>query len=133
MSPGDAYSILEAIAEIHNRTDKLKLVTPSDKEIDAEVVAQEIEEEKKDRAIPFSFALCNIPVGSTLQFWRTATQETNITCTVVDNKRVEYDGEIYSLTSLATKLTNSKWSVYGPCYFKYNGEWLNTIRDRIGF
>ncbi len=133
MSPEDAYSILEAIAEIHNRIDKLKLIEPSDEEVDAEGVAREIEEKKKERAIPFSFDLCHIPVGATLQFWRTATQETNITCTVVDSKKVEYEGEIYSLSALATKLANFKWTVHGPCYFKYNGEWLNDIRDRIGF
>ena len=26
----------------------------------------------------------------------------------------------------------SKWSVAGPRYFKYNGEWLNDIRKRLG-
>ena len=133
MSPEDAYSILEAIAEIHNRTDKLKLIEPSDEEVDAEGIAQEIEEKKKERAIPFSFDLCQIPIGATLQFWRTATQETDIICTVADSKKVEYEGEIYSLSALATKLTGVKWTVHGPCHFKYNGEWLNDIRDRIGF
>ena len=132
MKPEDAYSILEAIAEIHGCADKLKLIPPSNEEIDAEGIAQEIVAERKSRATPFSFSLCNIPTGATLQFWRTATQSTDMVCTVVDNKRVEYDGEVYSLSALAAKLSNVEYAVHGPCYFKYDGEWLNDIRDRLG-
>ncbi|MBQ5591926.1 MAG: GIY-YIG nuclease family protein [Clostridia bacterium] len=131
MSPEDAYSILEAIAEIHGCADKLKLIPLSNADVDAEGVAKEIVEERKSKAAPFSFSMCNIPIGATLQFWRTATQETNFTCTVVDNRRVEYQGKIYSLSSLAAKLSNVLYPVHGPCYFKYNGEWLNDIRDRL--
>ena len=34
----------------------------------------------------------------------------------------------------ATYEVNSrrKWGVAGPRYFKYNGEWLNDIRKRLG-
>ena len=49
-----------------------------------------------------------------------------------DNKHIEYEGELYSLTSFATKMVQSKHSVAGPMYFKYKGEWLNEIRDRLG-
>ncbi len=133
MKPEDAYAILEAIAEIHGCTDKLKLIEPSVEEIEAEGLAQEIVEERKERAVPFSFDLCEIPVGAELTFWRTVTQKTDITCVVVDNKKVEHEGEIYSLSALATKLLGVKYSVHGPCYFKYNDEWLNDIRDRYCF
>ncbi len=44
----------------------------------------------------------------------------------------EYDGKKWSLSALATMLTQSKWGVAGPRYFKYNGEWLNDIRRRLG-
>ena len=47
MPPEDAYSILEAIAEIHGCVDKLKLVKPSDEELVAEETAREIVEESK--------------------------------------------------------------------------------------
>lgn len=131
MTPQDAYSILEAIAEIHNCTDKLKIITPSEAEVNAETTALEIKEVKKEKVAPFAFSLCDIHQGAILQFWRTATQPTNITCTVVDDKRVEYNGELYSLSALAAKLSNVKYPVHGPCYFKYNGEWLNDIRDSL--
>ena len=130
MSPQDAYSILEAIAEIHDCTDKLKLIPPSEDELDAEMTALEIKEEKRERVAPFAFSMCNIPNGAVLQFWRTATQPTDITCVVVDDKKVEYNGEIYSLSALAAKLANVKYPLHGPCYFKYSGEWLNDIRDK---
>lgn len=31
-----------------------------------------------------------------------------------------------------TELLQVKWQVAGPRYFKYNGEWLNDIRQRLG-
>ncbi len=41
-------------------------------------------------------------------------------------------GEIWSLTALAKYFTKSKSALSGPRYFKYNGEWLNDIRQRLG-
>ena len=43
MSPEDAYSILEAIAEIHGCSDKLKLIAMNEAEKEAEETAEEIE------------------------------------------------------------------------------------------
>ena len=37
---------------------------------------------------------------------------------------------VYSLSALAQLLTGSKYSVAGPRYFKYRGEWLNDVRRR---
>ena len=56
MSAEDAYSILEAIAEIHGRLDKLKLVDMSEQEMEAEETAEEIQEERVERRAPFAFA-----------------------------------------------------------------------------
>ena len=105
MSPDDAYSILEAIAEIHGRADKLKRIAMDEAQKQAEETAQEIDE------------YCNNP---------------EIKCKVVDDKQVEYQGQKYSLSALAQILTGSKWPVAGPRYFKYKGEWLNDIRHRLG-
>ena len=131
MSPEDAYSILEAIAEIHGFEDRLKLVAPNPVEIEEEKKAEEIEEEKKERLTPFSFTLCKIPVGAKLEFWNNSTDNSGIICTVVDDKFVEYDNKRCSLTALAKMLSNTSSSIAGPRYFKYNGEWLNDIRKRL--
>lgn len=132
MSPQDAYAILEAIAEIHGCTDKLKLIPPSAEDIAAADTAEDIEEQKKERLTPFSFSLVSIPVGATVEFWNRSDDKPGATCTVVDNHNVEYDGRKWSLSALATMLTQSKCGVAGPRYFKYNGEWLNDIRRRLG-
>lgn len=129
MSPEDAYSILEAIAEIHGCADNLTLVQPTEAEVVAEETAQEIVEERKERLSPFSFNKCNIPVGAELEFYLTATNATGIMCTVVDDKHVEYQGRRLSLSALASELSG-KSPVAGPRYFKYNGQWLNDIRAR---
>ena len=113
MSPEDAYSILEAIAEIHGCADKLKRI--------------DIDAEHKERQSPFRFSMCNIQPGEEIEY----CNNPEIKCTVVDDKTVSYQGQSYSLSSLAQLLTGSKYSVAGPRYFKYKGEWLNDIRHRL--
>ncbi len=132
MTPEDAYSILEAIAEIHGCSDKLKLIPPSKEDVEAADTAEEIKEQKRDRATPFAFSLCQIPVGATIEYCNSRDKKSGLTCTVIDDHSVEYDGKKWSLSALATMLTQSKWGVAGPRYFKYNGEWLNDIRARLG-
>lgn len=127
MSPEDAYSILEAIAEIHGRTDKLKLIAMDEEQKQAEETAQEIDAEHKERLAPFRFSLCNIQPGEVIEY----CNNPEIRCTVVDDKQVAYQGQRYSLSALAQLLTGSTWSVAGPRYFKYKGEWLNDIRHRL--
>lgn len=128
MSPEDAYSILEAIAEIHGCTDKLKLVAPTDEETTAEQTAQEIDTESTERASNFSFGKCGIPVGEKIEY----CDNPEITAAVVDDRNVEYKGEVMSLTALAKLLSGKKYSIAGPKFFKYHGEWLNDIRHRLG-
>ena len=131
MPPEDAYAILEAIAEIHGCGDKLKLAKPSEDELVAEETAREIVEESKERAAPFRFSMCNIPMGSEIEFCCRGNDNTGKVCTVVDDRHVSYEGRALSLSALASELTG-KTPVQGPSYFKYNGEWLNDIRERNG-
>lgn len=131
MSAEDAYSILEAIAEIHGYVNKLTRVKPSEAEEIAEETAQEIVEERKERIAPFSFFKCNIPIGAELVFFANSHDTSGITCTVIDDKYVEYQGQKYSLSALAAQLVG-RGPLAGPRYFKYNGEWLNDVRHRLG-
>ena len=127
MSPEDAYSILEAIAEIHGCADKLKRITMNEAQKQAEETAQEIDAEHKERQSPFRFSMCNIQPGEEIEY----CDNPGIRCTVVDDKTVSYQGQTYSLSALAQLLTGSKYSLAGPRYFKYKGEWLNNIRHRM--
>lgn len=123
MSAEDAYAILEAIAEIHGCTDKLKLITPNEEERRAEATAEEV---KKERAANFSFSEAQIPVGAVLEYY----DDASITCTVVDDRRVEYQGEIMYLTGVAKQILGKNSGVAGPKYFKYKGAWLWDVENR---
>ena len=52
---------------------------------------------------------------------------------VVSDRKVEYQGKEMSLTAAAKLISGKKYSIAGPRFFKYKGEWLNDIRARIGF
>ena len=131
MSAEDAYSILEAIAEINNRKSKLKRIAPTKDEENDEQIANDVEEETKDRLTPFNFDMVNIKPGEKITFTNIASNNNGVECEVVNSKQVEYKDIKYSLSALAAKLSNSKYSVAGPRYFKYKGEWLNDLRKRL--
>ena len=126
MSPEDAYSILEAIAEIHNRTDKLKLIEPDAVAQSDESIAEEIQTETRIRGANFTFSEWEIPVGAILEYYKNP----DIKCTVVDDRKVEYEGEIMFLTSVAKKITGKQSGIAGPRYFKYKGTELWDIEGR---
>ena len=128
MAPEDAYAILEAIAEINGQTDKLKRVTMTAEEKAAEETAEEVDAAHMERLSPFAFSKCQIIPGEEVEWYA----DSNMKFKVIDDKNVEYQGKAFSLSALATLLSGSKWGVAGPRYFKYKGEWLNDIRQRLG-
>ncbi len=132
MSKEDAYSLLEAIAEINGLEKNLKLWKQTAEEKAAEATAEEIENESKERAAIFSFSMCNISVGEQVEFCCPNNEHNGEMFSVVDNKHVAYNGESWSLTALAKHLLNQQWALAGPKYFKYKGEWLNDIRAKLG-
>lgn len=127
MNAEDAYSILEAIAEINGRVDKLKKYKLTATEEKEEEIANEVETENQEKAENFSFEKCEIPVGSTLQY----INNPSIICTVVDERKVEYNGKQMYLTGVAKILLNKKVGICGPRYFTYKGERLDEIRHRL--
>lgn len=82
------------------------------------------------RRPPFRFSLAGIPNGAELQFVR----DESIVCKVVDDRHVEFQGEITSLSAAAMSLLSvSGWKatqVQGPAYWLYNGETLEERRQR---
>lgn len=131
MPPEDAYAILEAIAEIngfHHRLKKWKVTTTAQQD---EALARQIEEQHRERVSPFAFSKCGISEGAELEFCCRGNEHTGERCTVADDKHVCFQDEIWSLTALAKHLLETRNSVAGPQYFKYNGAWLNAIRRRL--
>ncbi len=106
IAPEVAYKMFEEMAVMHGREDKLKLY--KNDLID--------KEESHKRGEPFSFTKCQIPIGSTIVY----IYDETITAKVVDDRKIEYQGEIMYMTTLAKKLTN-KSVIRGPECFKYNG------------
>lgn len=125
MSAEDAYGLLECIAKISGTEDRLQRLTPEGHEILDEQIANEVRETA--RRGPFRFSDCNIPVGSELTF----IENSNIKAIVVDDRRIEYDGETTSVSALAQKLKGFDHPVQGTLWFLYKGEKLTDIRDRI--
>lgn len=122
LTPEDAYNILETIATISGTTKRLKK---------CKITKEQIEEDKEMRA-PFKFSMINLKPGEILNL----KGHKNVTCTVYDDKRVKYNGEIYSLSSLALKLMkelhNVNWrALSGPLYFEYKGRTLRDIRREL--
>jgi hypothetical protein len=135
MSAEDAYSIFQAIAEINDCPEKLKKWETSVESISEEKIAEEVMEEanyqRQEKHANFTFDYWQIPVGSILE----NVEDSTIKCTVIDNRRVEYNGEIMYMTPLAKLLSGKQWLTNGPGWvaknFKYNGELLVDIENRL--
>lgn len=122
MSPLDAYRLLECIAEINGSKDKLVLVDDDDDTTDEP-------KEKVKKKSKFSFEAAGIPIGSELTF----LENEDIKVKVINDKfkKIEYNGEQYSLSELAQLLLETKHPVQGTLYFKYENETLNDRRARL--
>ncbi len=132
MSAEDAYAVLEAMAEIHGYTDRLELVAPDAKEVEAEETAEDIKEARKERLTTFTFALCGIAPGSEIEFCCRNNPYSGAICKVIDDRNIEYENASWSLTALAKHFTGSSSNIAGTRYFKYRGEWLHKLRERLG-
>ena len=125
MSAEDAYGLLECIAKISGTLDRLQRLTPEGHEILDEQIAKEVRETV--RRGPFRFSACNIPIGSQIEF----IEDSSVKATVVDDRRIEYNGETTSVSALAQKLKGFDHAVQGALWFTYQGEKLTDIRDRV--
>ncbi len=125
MSAEDAYGLLECIAKISGTEERLQRLTPEGHEIIDEQIANEIRETA--RRGPFRFSDCGISVGSELTF----IEDESIKVSVVDDRRIEFNGETTSLSALAQKLKGFDHPVQGTLWFLYKGEKLTDLRDRL--
>ena len=132
MAPEEAYSILEAIAEINGYKYRLKKWKATATEQEDEALAQEINEQHQERLSPFAFSICNIAIGEQVEFFCPNNDHHGELFEVVDDKHLLYNGKPWAMTALAKELLQAKWALAGPKYFKYKGEWLNDIRARLG-
>ena len=129
MAAEEAVELLEDIAGPFGA--RVVRVERTQKEQAEQIEANEVASEltKKNRSA-FSFGELNIPVGSILTY----TKDETVTCKVLDNWHVEYNGNQMSLTALAKILLNKVGQVggvNGTKYFKYRGKTIwNTRMER---
>ena len=131
MSAEDAYSILEAIAEIHNYGDRLKKWDLNANEIKAEEIAEQVQLEKKAKHSIWTFDDWQIPNGAEIEYIKDST----IKCSVFNRRKLEFNGETFYMTPLARIISGNKSIVHGPGWFaqnfKYNGELIKDIEKRL--
>ena len=123
INPERILSILKLV-EIQNITPNVDYVEDPDE--------QKSLNNERGRRTNFTFSSVGIPVGTTLHFVR----DENVTVTVVDDKNVEFEGEVKSLTQSSLILLNRDhgWnssSVTGPRYWVYENETLSERRLRL--
>lgn len=94
----------------------------------------ELTPEMKDfiaRRPAFRFSFANIPIGSKLKY----VNDEQIECKVIDDKAIEFQGQVTSLSAAASELLNKSGrksaQVQGPIYWLYEEETLDERRQRI--
>ena len=137
MSKEKAYGILSAIAQINGDEDLLKINPYDDDFFDDDDVKWANESGENGRKLPrgrLTFEMLGIPVGSTLTF----KEDESVTVKTADTKnKVMFDGKIYPISKATKEIkeklgtANKSGAYQGGIYFKYNGELLTDMRDRI--
>ncbi len=82
----------------------------------------------KEPRADFTFAMAGIPVGAKLGF----KGRPEIEAEVIDDKTtVRYNGELYSMSALATEIKQKDYVVQGILWWTYDNETLRQRRDRM--
>jgi len=106
-------------------------VTPTEDIVEDQGERETLERERTIRS-RFNFSMVGIPHGSTLSFYN----DESITATVVDDRRIEFEGEVQSLTKAARAILlrtnpNRNKVTHGPIYWTFEGESLTERRLRM--
>lgn len=102
-------------------------------EVEAEIEKDLTDDDKaavakaKSRRPPLNFAEMGIVPGDVLTF----VKNPEVVATVVSAKKVNYDGEEFSLSPLTTKLLGRSTLVQPTPYWEFKGENLLDIYDRV--
>lgn len=130
VSPAVALDIFRDIA---STIDDAKITvyrnnSPIDERSDGN--SEELPSEQHARRKPFKFSMVGIKVGETVVF-----APTGVEVKVADDKKVEYEGRLYTLSAFTgTFLPEDKQTAsgayQGPKFFTYKGETLSDLRKK---
>lgn len=105
-------------------------VTPRDDVVE-DVEDQAALNKARERRGHFNFEMVDIHPGTVLTF----VEDIDETCTVVDKKKVQFRGELTSLSQAALTLLKERgytWkTVAGPQYWEHEGRTLSEIRNEM--
>ncbi len=118
ISPERAVSALK-LAELKN-------VTPKKDFVESQEDQQALNQARTRRSV-FNFKMADIPVGAELVY----VNDEDVKAKVIDNKQIEINGEITSLSGSAQKLLGYPYQVQGTIYWMYEGETLDERRRRL--
>lgn len=121
------FKVSEARVAAALKLAELEDVTPGQDIVESPEDQKALDKARAKRRV-FNFDMVNVPKGAELAF----TRNHAVTCKVIDNRNVEFEGEAMSL-SMAAKLAlekeGLKWAaVQGPAYWEFEGETLHALR-----
>ncbi|MDR3126696.1 MAG: GIY-YIG nuclease family protein [Rickettsiales bacterium] len=127
MQPEQALAVFKNIARLMRvPTEDLKKICQSEAvEQELEEIVEKAVDEQRTRRGVMSFTELDIPINAVLIF----TRDESITCTVIGEREVEYEGEPYKISALAERLIG--YHDTGMKYFMYEGETLWNRRIRL--
>lgn len=114
-----------AIWELFNREDVTQEIT---EEIDNDLTTEDKSASEKihsSRRPPLNYFEMGMKKGDTLVF----VKDPSVIVTIVDEKKVMFQGEIYSLTGVTKKLLNITHAVQPTGYWLFDGRNLRDIYD----
>ncbi len=118
LAPDRAVSALKLVA--------IEDVTPKRDFVETDEDQKALNQARERRSI-FNFAMVGIPVGTELTY----LHDENIKAKVIDNRSIELNGEVTSLSNSARKLLGSQHPVQGTLYWTYQEEALDSRRRRL--
>ena len=122
INPQRVQMILEALS--------LRDVTPATDVVEDEEDLETLRRANERRPV-FKFSIVDVPVGAVLHF----IKDEEVICTVVDDKQVEFEGSITSLSNAARTMLHRHGgkltAAQGPLYWIYENETLTERRFRM--
>lgn len=118
ISPERAVAALK-LTEIEN-------VTPKKDFVETQEDQQALNQARTRRAV-FNFQMVGIPVGAELVWYK----DKNIKAKVIDNRLIERNGEITSLSDSAQEILGCDYKVAGTLYWMYEDETLDDRRRKF--
>ena len=104
----------------------VKDITPKQDYVESKEDVQAINQ-ARTRRMRFNFKMVDIPAGAELIFSRNK----DVKVQVIDDRNIEFNGEITNLSSAAQKALEVDYGVAGTDYWMYEGETLDERRRRM--